>query len=155
MESTINGIAMDVPFDILTKLERFCAFQERCEADVRKKLFAMPISVAQRDEIVHRLKENDFLNEERYTETFIRGKMHENQWGKIKIMQALLAKGVDGKLVNEKLSQIDETEYTQQLISSIEKWKRMNSADQNNRSKLIKAMLTKGYAMNEILNLLK
>lgn len=142
---------MDVTGDILAKLEHYCAFQERCEADVRKKLVSLPISVGQRDEIVRRLKENDFFNDERFTECFIRGKMRENQWGKMKIKQALFAKGVEAQIINSKIADIDEDEYAQLLADVLDKWKRQNAADADNRSKIIRSLLTKGFEMDEIL----
>lgn len=142
---------MDVPAEILSKLEHFCAYQERCEADVRKKLVSLPISVAQREEVVRRLKEHDFINDERYTECFIRGKMRENQWGRVKIKQALFAKGVDAQIVSDKMAEIDEDEYNQLLQDVLDKWKRQNAGDADNRSKLIRAMLNKGFEVDKIM----
>lgn len=146
---------MDVPSDILSKLERYCAFQERCEAEVRQKLFSMPISVAQRDEIVRRLKDADFLNEERFVDVFIRSKMRSNHWGKGKIKQALFVKGVCGDLVDSKLNEIDSDEYAQLLHEVIEKWKKQNPADSDNRAKLIRSLISKGFEMGEIMNAVK
>ena len=141
---------MDVPADILSKLERFCAFQERCESDVRKKLTSMPCSGAQRDEIIRRLREHDFLNDRRFVEVFVRSKVHEC-WGKLKIRQALFAKSVDVQLIDEFLNAIDEDEYAQMIADVVMKWKRMHSDEADDRQKLFRYMLTRGFSIGEVM----
>ena len=145
---------MDVPFDILSKMERFCAFQERSEAEVRKKLNATPLSMAQRDEIVRRLQEDDFLNEKRFVEIFVRSKIKE-QWGKYKIKQALFAKGISASITDAALEALDATAYSEMLATCVEKWKRQHTADAHERNKLIRFLLTRGFEMDEILNIVK
>ena len=145
---------MDVPSDIMIKMERYCAFQERCEQEVRNKLRETPISTAQRDEIVRRLKEHDFLNEQRFIETFIRSKLHD-QWGKLKIREGLYQKGADSSLLQEAINAIDEEEYAQVLQGAIEKWKRLHPADADNRNKILHGLLTKGFEVGEILQALQ
>ena len=144
---------MDVPADLLSKLERYCAYQERSEAEVRKKIGTLAGSVAQGDEIIRRLKEHDFLNEERFAETYIRSKL-KDQWGKLKIRQGLYQKGVAPDVINEQMANIDEEAYHDMLLQAMAKWKRLNAGDADNRSKLIKAMLSKGFAMDEIMPLI-
>ncbi len=145
---------MDVPTDILTKLERYCAFQERCEFEVRKKLTTLPCSVAQRDEIVRRLQEHDFLNEERYVETFVRSKFRE-QWGKLKIRQALFAKKVDSDLADRYLNAIDDDEYMAMLAEVVAKWKRLHSEDAADKPKLFRFLLTRGFSTEDVMRALK
>ncbi|MCR4681428.1 MAG: recombination regulator RecX [Bacteroidales bacterium] len=145
---------MDVPVELLNKLERYCAYQERSEAEVRKKLGSLAASVAQGDEIIRLLKENDFLNENRFAEIFIRSKLKDH-WGKLKIRQGLYQKGVTAEIINEQMSYIDDDAYNAMLQEAMDKWKRLNAKDADNRSKLIKSMLSKGYAMDEIMPLLK
>ncbi len=141
---------MDVPADILSKLERFCAFQERCESDVRKKLTSMPCSVAQRDEIIRRLRDHDFLNDRRFVEVFVRSKIHEC-WGKLKIRQALFAKSIEPQLIDEFLNAIDDGEYAQMISEVVKKWKRMHSNDADDKQKLFRYMLTRGFSIGEVM----
>ena len=142
---------MDVPAELLSQLERFCAFQERCEFDVRKKLTTMPCSVAQRDEIIRRLREHDFLNEERYVGIFVRSKLND-QWGKLKIRQHLYAKKIEPQLIDNALNAVDEEEYVQMLSDTIEKWKRQHAAECNDKPKLVRFLLSRGFGMSEIQN---
>lgn len=145
---------MDVPADVLMKMERYCAYQERCEADVRKKMTGLAISSSQREEILRRLKDQNFIDDHRFAALFVRGKMRENQWGRLKLRQGLYAKGVAPEIIDEAISGIDSEEYQQMLADTVAKWKRLNQADADDRSKLIRSLLTKGYEMGEILSFL-
>lgn len=145
---------MDLPAELLSQLERFCVYQERCEQDVRNKLTATPCSVAQRDAIIEHLREFDFLNEERYVDTFVRSKIRE-QWGKLKIRQALRVKNIDPKLIDERFADIDEEEYRQMLEETIAKWRRINAGDADNKNKLIRFLLNRGFQMDEVLAAVK
>lgn len=145
---------MDVPADILNKLERYCAFQERSEVEVRKKLRDTPLSSGQRDEIIRRLKENDFLNEQRFVEIFVRSKI-KDQWGKYKIRQALFAKGIPTPMVDEAMAAVDEDLYAEMLNNCIDKWKRMHPEEAENRNKLMHFLLSRGFATDEIINALR
>lgn len=140
---------MEVNPQIFGQLERFCAYQERCEQDVRKKLYSVPCSQEQRDSVVEALKEQGFLDEGRFVDAFVRGKLRE-QWGKLKIRMALVAKRIDSSLIDARLQDIDEEAYSQSLEELVGKWRRMHSADAGNKPKLIRFLLSRGFTMEEI-----
>ncbi len=144
---------MDIPADVLSKMERYCAYQERSEVEVRKKLGSLAVSATMSDEVVRVLKEDDFLNEHRFAEIFIRSKVKEH-WGKLKIRQGLYAKGIPADIINEQMEQMDEDAYQEMLRESIDKWKRLNAAYAENKPKLIRHMLTKGFSIEEIMSIL-
>lgn len=144
---------MDVPSDILQKLERYCAFQERCEHDVRKKMSTMNCSVAQRNEIIRQLQEMGFLKEERYVEIFVRSKIRDH-WGKIKIRQALFAKNIDAALVDHYLNNVNNDEYEMMLVEVVEKWQRLHPEEKDHKTKLFRYLLSRGFATEEITNIM-
>ena len=141
---------MEIPSEIMTKMERFCAWQERCENDVRKKLTSFRLSDSQEDAIVAHLKENRFLNEERYAEMFVRSKV-KSAWGKQKIVAALRAKHIPAELVNRYCAAIPEEKYDEKLRNVIEKWRRTHPDEAPNSPKMVRHLLSKGYGMEEIL----
>ncbi len=145
---------MDIPAELLAKLERYCAYQERSEAEVRKKMGTLAVPVAMADDIVKELKACDFLNETRFAETYVRSKLKE-KWGKLKIRQGLYQKGIAAEVIQEQMDQIDDDQYIDVVRDTIEKWKRLNSKDAANRPKLIRHMLSKGFAMDDFMSLLK
>ena len=144
----------EVPSDILNKMERFCAWQERCENDVRRKLTSFRLSDSQEDAIVAHLRENQFLDEERYVEMFVRGKVHAG-WGKQKIVAALRAKHIPAELVSRFGASIPEEDYEEKLRGAIEKWRRTHPDEAPNSPKLVRHLLTKGYGMEEVMTMIR
>ena len=137
----------------MTKMERFCAWQERCENDVRRKLASFSLSDSQEDAIVKMLKVNRFVDDERFVESFVRSKVKAS-WGRQKIVVALRAKRIPSALIEQYCAQIPAEDYQEQLRSAIEKWQRLHPNVEHAREKLIRHLLTKGYGMGEILKTL-
>ncbi|MFO7978199.1 MAG: RecX family transcriptional regulator, partial [Bacteroidales bacterium] len=80
----------DVTYDqLLQRAEHFCAWRDRCVWEVEEKLRALGADSLQRHQIIDRLSEDGFLDEPRYVRSFIRGKLHNNQWGRIRIIREL------------------------------------------------------------------
>ena len=145
---------MEFPPEILTKMERFCAWQERCENDVRRKLASFYLSENQEDAIVKVLKENRFLDDERYVESFVRSKTKAS-WGRQKIEAALRAKRISSALIEHCCALIPAADYQEQLHIAMEKWQRQHPNVERAREKLIRHLLSKGYNMDEIMAQLK
>ena len=141
---------MDIPSDIMAKMERFCAWQERCENDVRRKLTSFRLSESQEDAIVKSLKENRFLDECRYVEAFVRSKVKAS-WGRQKIVAALRAKGIPSALINSACQEISDDDYTDRLRNAIEKWQRSHPDEAPNSPKLVRHLLSKGYEIAEVM----
>lgn len=95
----------------LNILARYCAYQERCKADVLQKMFDIGVIPDERELLLQKLIEEDFVNDLRYAKTFVRGKFKINHWGKQKIKATLYQKGIAGETVKTALDEIDEQEY--------------------------------------------
>lgn len=95
----------------LQKLKHYCAYQERCHSEVRKKLYLLGVWKKDHDEILATLIEENYLNEERFAIAFAGGKFRMNHWGLAKIKQALKLKQVSSYSINKALSGIDKKEY--------------------------------------------
>lgn len=139
----------DVPSEIMAKMERFCAMQERCESDVRRKLTSFHLSEYQDDKIIQSLRENRFLDEERYVELFVRSKV-KSAWGRQKIVAALRAKGIPSELVEQGCAEIQTDDYQEKLLEAIAKWRRSHPDEASNSPKLVRHLLSKGYNIDEI-----
>lgn len=145
---------MEIPSDIMSKMERFCAWQERCENDVRRKLTSFRLSESQEEAVLKSLKENGFLDESRYVESFVRSKVKAS-WGKQKIVAALRAKRISSGLIERYCARIPAEDYQEQLRAVIEKWQRFHPDVEHAREKLIRHLLSKGYGMEEVMRELR
>ncbi|MDF1673578.1 MAG: regulatory protein RecX [Vicingaceae bacterium] len=132
----------------LEKAMRYCSYQERCLLDMEKRFIAWNVKKQDWDRIIDYLLDEDFLNEERYIEAYVRGKFHIKKWGKHKIVAGLMQKRISGSKVTTALnSEIEEQDYLNMIKSLIEK-KTMLLQESDSlklRDKLYRYLLSKGY----------
>ena len=133
--------------EALAKIQKYCAYQERCHSEVRKKLLEYELKSYDVDEIIAQLILSGFLNEERYAKAFAGGKFRMKKWGRLKITHALEAKGVSKNCIRIGLAEIDPDDYQKTLREILEK--KSSEADESNmysrRDKLSKFAIQKGY----------
>lgn len=133
--------------EAILKLEHFCAYQERCHAEVISKLYSLKMTSDEIDTVVVQLIENNFLNETRFACSFARGKHRIKQWGKIRITNELKMKQISSTNITLALKQISSEEYEETFIQLSEKcW---NNIQEKNvlkkRKKFCDYMLRRGY----------
>ena len=97
--------------EVRSKLEHFCAYQERCYYEVEQKLFDFQLSTSEREAILIYLIENNYINEERFASIYTQSKLHQKKWGKVRIKIELKARKISEYLINKSLKEIDEQEY--------------------------------------------
>ena len=64
------------PARAFKKAADFCAVQERCQQEVRNKLFSWEIFDADAENIIVQLISDGFINEERFAKAFTSGKFN-------------------------------------------------------------------------------
>jgi len=106
----------------LSKAQSYCSRAEKCESDVRTYLYKQHVDSETIDRIVESLKEDKFVDNARYARAFVADAFRFNKWGRLKIRQALLAKGISERLIDESLAQINADEYMS-LVESLVKSK--------------------------------
>lgn len=104
------------PDQVLDKMAKYCAYQERCVKDVTDKLNTFDISPKDKEEILRYLIDNRFVDDERYAHAFVRGKINQSGWGLNKIRFHLMHKGIAKEMIDEALQSTDEAVYRQRLI---------------------------------------
>ncbi len=131
---------------VIQKLESYCAYRERCESEIRQKLYQLNVNSEDYNFYLNYLRENNFLNEERYVAAFARGKFNIKSWGRRKIVQELRGKHINEKQINGQV-QIDEGIYFLRLQEVVEKkWKSLKDTDPlKKKQKVIRYALSKGY----------
>ena len=133
----------------LEKAMRYCSFQERCQLDLTNRFIAWNVEKSNWDKILDYLIEEDFLNEGRYVESFVRGKFRIKKWGRNKIKMGLMKKRVYEESLFDAVfaAEIDETDYLQTLKELIEKKGLLISEEDpiKKRDKIYRYMLNKGF----------
>lgn len=129
------------------KIAAFCAYQERCVWEVRRKLYEKGIAEAQIEKLIGFLLREKFIDEGRYARAFARGKFRLKKWGKNRIRMELKMRQVPEDLIRKGLLEIDPTEYYDTLLSETEKkWEKTKEPDlYKKRFKVVGYLMQRGF----------
>lgn len=136
------------------KAAKYCAYQERAHSEVLQKLRALGLNEMERDEIMFHLIQEKYINEERYAKLFARSKFRQKSWGINKIRHALKSKGVSAKNIEIGLSEIESSDYIEELKELLLK-KKSQEKEKNLfklKNKLYAFAYRKGYESTLILS---
>lgn len=139
------------------KIRHYCAYQERSHLEVRNKLYEFGLTRDEIDEIITLLISENYLNEERFAKAFAGGKFRLKKWGRLKIVNALEAKGLTKNCIKAGMKEIDEEDYQKTLMLLLET-KSENLAEENifvKRDKLSQYAIGKGYEPDLVWKILK
>jgi regulatory protein len=142
-ENKISSVA-----GALQKLRQICSKQEKCPRDVISLLKKWSIDVKYHHEIIEKLKADNFINEQRYSASFIGDKIRFEHWGLIKISYFLRQKGISSTVINESIQQIDHNEYRQMISKELaKKRKTIKGTSHEIWAKLARYGSSRGYEM--------
>ena len=132
----------------IPKIKQYCAYQERCHAEVKDKLYSFGLHRKDVDEIIVLLIQENYLNEERFAIHYAGGKFRMNHWGKNKIKQALKQKQVSDYCIKKALKEIDDADYIKAFEKLVEQKMNLLKGEKNifaKKKKLQDFLLMKGY----------
>ena len=143
--------------EVRVKAEAYCSLSEHCKSEVLGKLQQWGAPEEAWETILDHLEKERYIDESRYAGFFVRDKYRFNQWGRIKISQALRMKHIPSDCIAEAMEGIDEREYLDILTSLLRKKVRTikASSDYERNGKLIRFAVGHGYEMDDILLCLK
>ena len=138
--------------EIYAKMEYYCAYQERCYKEVEEKLYSFSSNQSEKDEILTYLIENNFINEERFAQSFVRGKHNYKFWGKNRIVNELKFRNISSRNIQTALKEIHETVYIENFHKLAEKnWESITAPKGPKKNKkFVEFLLRKGYETNLI-----
>lgn len=129
------------------RLEALCAYQERCSFELNNKMIKWKLGEDDRNALLAHLIENNFLNEERFAEAFVSGKVNIKKWGRVKIRQELKARRISDYSIRKGLESIDEETYWKNLLHLTER--KVGSVKESDsykkKMKVFRFLSSKGY----------
>lgn len=140
------------------KAKHYCAYQERCHSEVKEKLYGFGLRKTEVEELLSKLIEEDYLNEERFAVQFAGGRFRMKQWGRVKIKYELKQKQVSEYVIRKALKTIDEDDYQSTLFKLYEQKQQQLSSEKNifiKKRKLQDYLLQKGYELQLINELIR
>jgi regulatory protein len=103
--------------ELQKKMEYYCVYQDRCHQEVERKMTEYQLIPEAKEKILLHLMQHNFLNEERFSKSFARGKFRIKNWGKQRIVRQLKFKNISTYNIKTALKEIDDELY----IKTIEK----------------------------------
>jgi regulatory protein len=143
--------------EILQKLARYCAYQERCVQELEQKMKTLEVLSSEFAEYVAWLSENNYLNEARFVEIFVRSKFNQKSWGRTKINYELRKRGISASLLAGAWDGIDDADYIEKARALLKKKRdEIKSGTSPQRyQKCYNFGLSKGYESALVRELLK
>lgn len=134
---------------ILQKAAAYCAYQERTQDEVKKRLQKWDVWGDEADEIIAELIVQKYISEERFAKTYAGGKFRIKNWGKLKIKQELKRRGLSEYSIREGMNEITDDTYTSGLRELLTKKKALLEGKEpdafKRKQKLARFALMKGY----------
>ncbi|MEO7311154.1 MAG: regulatory protein RecX [Chitinophagaceae bacterium] len=136
----------------LPKIKQYCAYQERCHAEVKDKLYSYGLYKTDVEMLVSQVIEENYLDEERFAIQYAGGKFRIKQWGRKKIEHALKEKQISSYCIKRAMKEIDPAAYEKVLLLlASKKWALLKDEQHLNRqAKTRSYLLQKGFE-NELI----
>lgn len=144
------------PENALSRASALCSRCEQAEGDIRNKLKTWGISQHDSDNIINRLFEEKYLDEQRFATAFTRDKFQFDGWGRIKIAYQLKCKLISSEAIENAIAEIDEDEYIQSLkrILSVKMRTLKGKEPLQVKASLLRFALSRGFEPNLIYRML-
>lgn len=139
----IDGLAI-----LLERFRKYCVYQERCSNDIMIYAAKLKLNSVMKTKILKVLIAEGFVNDNRFSTTFARGKFNSNGWGKIKIRAELQKRKFDRSSIDKALDSLDPTAYYDKMIYLVKK--KFNSINKEDPGSiryaiLMRYLLSKGF----------
>jgi len=129
------------------RIQSYCAIQDRCQWEVKRKMKEWNISDEIIENILTDLILEKFVDEQRFSESFCRGKFRIKKWGKVKIENELKIRNISKNCIDKGLLQIEKKEYIK-VLKDLYLKKRDSLKDTNQfirKGKIVKHLQQKGF----------
>jgi regulatory protein len=136
------------PDQAFQKIKQYCSYQERSHSEVKEKLYSVGLYKKEVEEILSKLIEENYLNEERFAIQYAGGKFRMKQWGRVKIKYALKQKQVSEYCIKKAMAAIPEADYKRTLQKLFEQKLKVLRSEKNifiKKRKLQDHLMQKGF----------
>ena len=104
---------------VISHMATLCSRSEQCSPDIRKKIIAAGLTEDEAAEIIIYLKEEKYIDDERYVKAYIAEKFKINKWGRVKMKYYLRQKGLTDDVIEKGMESIDEKKYVDLLLKTM------------------------------------
>ena len=129
------------------KLEQYCVYQDRCHKEIEQKMRDYNLIPEARELILLSLMKDNFLNEERFSKSYARGKFRIKSWGKQRIVRELKFRDISAYNIKTALKEIDPEDYIATIYRITENRNAVltEANPYKRKQKLIDFLMRKGF----------
>ena len=145
------------PNQAMLKAQATCAYQERCQQEMRDKLYDWGLHSIEVENIIAQLISDNFLNEERFAIAFAGGKFRIKKWGRVKIKLELKKRKISDYCIRKALQQIDDRDYLRTIRELIaKKGKEIKGGKEHIRNyKIARFVASRGFEQDVVWEVMK
>ncbi|MGI6717673.1 MAG: regulatory protein RecX [Bacteroidales bacterium] len=132
---------------VYSKISFLCSKKEMCFFDVLNYLRKYKnLTKEEKIEIANKLKEENFIDEQRFANAFVNDSYKYNKWGKLKIINELKSKNIPQDIIDNAINTIDPEIY-ESIKNNLAENKRnlISDDDQQKELKVKKYLYSKGF----------
>ncbi|HHY77268.1 MAG TPA: regulatory protein RecX [Clostridiales bacterium] len=124
---------------------KLLSIKDRTTAELRKKLKEKMFPDDIIGETLNKLTDYGYINDERFTENWIKSKANQSGISKKYMYNKLLQKGIEKELIDNVFKKINIDDYVSAFIFAQKKIKLLNDDDKTKKNKLFTILARKGY----------
>lgn len=140
----------------VAEMAALCARAEYCTSEIRRRLRRYELDSEQTDEVIRRLTEGAYIDDQRYARAYIRTHLLQNGWGRRKAAFMLSSqKAISASVVREAMEAVSEDEYLAAARKVLASRRRgLDLTDYDTRLRLMRHLASRGYESDLIRSLL-
>ena len=136
---------------------QFLKIRPRSISELKEKLEAKGFSSEEIGSVVHDLVASGLLDDRAFTTSWINYRL-ARPFGFRRIIQELKAKGIDQDIIDQALSEIDESYSPEKVALDLaqRRWQRLPNIDESkNKKRVLDFLLRRGFELNIAMKALK
>lgn len=146
------------PEEAFNRAAGLCAKCEQCSSDILKKLGGWGLTSSQGADIIRRLEQMKFLDDERFAHAYAHDKLVFSGWGKMKIVKGLWAKRLPRDQIQAAVDGLDPEEYVSVARRVMKSRVRLSpdlTETYEGRTKLLRFGVGRGFGISLMTRIIK
>ena len=141
------------------RMAALCARAEHCEFEIDRKLFRQGLTPTQRKEIIDFLRDQKYLDDERFAKSFTNDKARFALWGPYKIKNELRQRKISSEFISKAINEVDEEIWNESITRIAHSKSRnldlMGEEGHNNCMRIYRYLLSRGFGSSESIKTIK
>ena len=143
-------------YELYESAIKYIGIRLRSIKEIKEYLIKKENDVEIINRVCNKLLESNYLDDERFTKAYIKDKLNFTTMGDYKIRKELERFGIDSTIIEDNISNIDNSLLETKMKKIIEKDIRTNKkySGVNLKNKIYNHLLSRGYSQSKVINII-